>query len=299
MVTLGLRRRFLLPVQSSSTSFVKTGKNDKSNRNTARIHFRASPEPGSIDWRATRPVRYTQAFLSADPHLSMSVRIEEEGAFLTLSCQPEGLMNPALEYPIPAADAHHLLASCRGPRLERVSRRFFHGGYRWQVDEYQGDNAGLVIAEVEIASVESLESGDLVGAFEPPSWVGEEITGDQGYEPRELLASPFVTRAFSALRVSRSPAALQPCPFCGASSAVELSDTETLGLLDARAWVFRLVVCQPGGKRGGCGAHGPWADYPEDAADLWNRRCELKRLAQVHVPNFLKPALPTTLKDGV
>lgn len=198
-------------------------------------------------------------------------------------------MNPALEYAIPGADAHHLLASCQGPRLDRLSRRFFHGGYRWQVDEYQGDNAGLVIAEVDLTSVDSLEPDDLVGAFEPPAWVGKEITGEPSYEPRELLASPFVSRAFSPLRPARAPAALQPCPFCGASCAVELSDTQTLGLLDARAWVFRLVVCQPGGKRGGCGAHGPWADYPEEAADLWNGRCELEHLAQVHVPHRLQP----------
>ena len=290
MVTMGIRRRFLLAAKHPASASASFSRSPASSVSTAgrvdglsNFSFRTSQT--EFNWRALRSVRYTQGFLSTDSKISTSVRIEERGAFLTLGCQPEGVMNAAIEYPIPVADAHHLLTSCAGPKLERISRRFCYGPHFWRIDEYVGENHGLIIAEVELG-----EEVHLAAKFDPPHWVGEEITGDPNYQAQELLASPYITRTISSMRIPSAPAALQPCPFCGAAVSVALTTTEKLRLLDPKAWVFHLVSCQPDRGGGGCGAHGPWADYPEQAADLWNQRSNLQLLAQLHVQDRIDPS---------
>lgn len=273
MVNLGIRRRFLL---SESAGVVRRHAVEKFSTASQKVKHRLAlaikkGEPGDFNWRLIRGVRYVQSFLNTDPQRSVSVRIDEQGGALIVGCRPEGMMSPRFEYPIPVAEAHHMLSQCRGPRLDRVSRRFCYGALFWCIDEYTGDNAGLIIAEVEG------EGG--INDIDLPHWVGEEITSDPNYSDEQLLSRPWRSRRHSALQ--ETP--LQPCPFCGACVCVELTNTEKENLLDQRVWVFDLVRCQDTRHKGGCGAQGGWADSPQEAAINWNRRTNLRSLAQIQL----------------
>lgn len=278
MITLGIRRRFLLAEQARLRAKWMKGQSFDDVYKTTRkepFKFRFRDAPDDFNWRILRAVQYTQAFLSTELKASVSVCINEQGASLIIGCTSEGVMSPRMEYPIPAADAYQLLSQCQGPKIERLARRFCYGSHFWQIDEYMGDNLGLVIAEVE------LNDGQI--DIELPHWIGQEITGDQSYDNEQLLAYPFASRRHSVLQ----PTPLLPCPFCGCASSVHLTDTARENLLDPQAWVFRLVRCQSHGHHGGCGAQGPWADDVDEAVVLWNHRTHLRALATQHFKDDL------------
>lgn len=299
MINLGIRRRFLLAeitphsaaaqrmraAMGQGRPFMRDSSASSGQpANVPKLRFRA---PFSdFNWRAIRGVRYTHAFLSVQPLASVSVRIAESGADLIVACSPEGLLNPRIELPVPVAEAHHMLQQCEGPRIERLSRRFCYGSHFWQIDEYLNDNQGLVLAEVDLQSADD--------GLDLPYWVGEEVTGDPAYDPMGLLTRPFVSRQHSVLQAP----APKPCPFCGAASAVEVTDTDKEGLLDPQAWVFHLVRCQAGAKRGGCGAQGPWADSPEEAVRVWGERVNLRTLAEIHLGEMGSGAGAAEQKKG-
>lgn len=81
------------------------------------------------------------------------------------------------------ADAEGLLALCDGPLVEKTRYRVLHEGTLWEVDAFAGDNAGLVVAEVELASEDQ--------PFARPAWLGEEVTHDARYFNSNLATQPF------------------------------------------------------------------------------------------------------------
>jgi len=90
------------------------------------------------------------------------------------------------EYPIPMGDAQRLLDGlCERPIIEKKRYRIVFEGMTWEVDEFMGDNAGLVVAEIE------LETEDQ--EFAKPAWVGEEVTDDARYFNSNLLSRPYST----------------------------------------------------------------------------------------------------------
>lgn len=250
-----------------------------------RFLLRDDAQLRSMPWGRLPGVRYSQGFLSTHPERIVSVRIGEHGASLIVASQPEGPMSPRFEYEIPPVDAHHMLEQCEGPKIERQRRRFRYGEHFWRVDEYKGDNEGLVIAEVELDFVHD--------EFEMPSWIGEEITGIKRYELSALLARPFKSWDKSWLEARadvpefsqispHQPDPLLPCPHCGKTSSLRLTDTVREKLLDPSAWVYHLVRCDASPLYGGCGAMGGWEDNAHEAAATWNQRANLKAAA-VHV----------------
>ncbi len=82
-------------------------------------------------------------------------------------------------------DARELLALCDGPLVRKRRRVVVHAGATWEIDEFEGDNAGLVVAEIELGSEDE--------AFEPPPWLGAEVTHDPRYFNSNLAASPYST----------------------------------------------------------------------------------------------------------
>lgn len=126
---------------------------------------------------------YRQGYLSTDPLRTVRVRIVGEQAYLTIKGQGEGLVRPEFEYPIPLNDALQLLGMCLWPLIEKTRYRVEHGTHLWEIDEFAGENSGLVVAEVE------LQSPDEAIAF--PEWVGEEVTGDPRYLNANLGKKPF------------------------------------------------------------------------------------------------------------
>jgi CYTH domain-containing protein len=136
-------------------------------------------------WRAAPALPYAQGYLNRDKQRTVRVRIVEDGAWLTVKGASVGATRAEFDYPIPVADAEQLLALCDGPLVRKLRRIVVHAGSTWEIDEFQGDNAGLVVAEIELAS-----EGQ---AFEPPPWLGAEVTHDPRYFNSSLAAAPFST----------------------------------------------------------------------------------------------------------
>jgi adenylate cyclase len=125
-----------------------------------------------------------QGYLAADPVRTVRVRIEGERAVLTIKGKSEGASRGEWEYPIPVPDAEELLGQlCTGPLVEKVRHRIPQGEHVWEVDEFLGQNAGLIVAEIELGSEDE--------AFEKPDWIGREVTGELRYYNSQLMRHPY------------------------------------------------------------------------------------------------------------
>lgn len=135
-------------------------------------------------WRgAGESCRYVQGYLSRDPERVVRVRRAGEKAFLTIKGVTRGVVRPEFEYPIPAADAEELLKLCLSPLIEKTRTVVEYGGKRWEVDEFAGENAGLVIAEIELSREDE--------PFQRPPWLGREVSADPRYSNASLSERPF------------------------------------------------------------------------------------------------------------
>ena len=136
-------------------------------------------------WRGLgQAVLLRQGYLSSARERVVRVRIEGEQAMLTIKGANVGATRGEWEYPIPLADAVELLDGlCEQPLIEKVRHRIEHAGMVWEVDEFLGANAGLVVAEIELASEDQ--------PFEKPDWVGAEVSGDARYYNANLIRHPF------------------------------------------------------------------------------------------------------------
>jgi adenylate cyclase len=114
---------------------------------------------------------------------SVRVRIAGDGAWLNLKSRELGHTRQEFDYPIPVDDARALLALCVGGLVDKRRHYIEHGGRTWEVDEFLGDNVGLVVAELE------LESAD--AAFERPEWIGAEVTDESRFYNLALSTRPF------------------------------------------------------------------------------------------------------------
>jgi Uncharacterized protein conserved in bacteria len=114
---------------------------------------------------------------------SMRVRIEGERAFLNLKSRQLGHTRQEFDYPIPVEDARQLLALCVGGLVEKHRHYLRHGGHLWEIDEFLGDNAGLVVAEIELADPDE--------AFDRPDWLGAEVTDQPRYYNLALAQRPY------------------------------------------------------------------------------------------------------------
>ncbi len=128
-------------------------------------------------------IPYRQGYLSTDPERAVRVRRTGDHAYLTIKGRSEGAARPEFEYEIPAADAEQLLALSKGALIDKTRHRVDHGGLTWEIDVFAGANAGLVVAEVELPSLDWV--------VEIPDWAGEEVTADPRYYNANLVEHPF------------------------------------------------------------------------------------------------------------
>lgn len=135
------------------------------------------------DWRQGAGTVFSQGYLNRDKARTVRVRIAGAQGFLTIKGVNQGATRAEFEYEIPLADAEQLLALCEGPVIQKVRRVLVHAGSTWEVDEFQGLNAGLVVAEIELASEDQV--------FERPAWLGREVTDDARYYNSNLATTPF------------------------------------------------------------------------------------------------------------
>lgn len=138
-------------------------------------------------WReAGAGVRYRQGFLSTDPERTVRVRIAGDKGSLTIKGRTHGARRAEFEYEIPTADAQQMLDTlCKRPLIEKVRHTVTSGTHTWEIDVFEGDNRGLVIAELELESEDE--------HFEKPDWVGTEVTEDPRYFNSNLVERPFTT----------------------------------------------------------------------------------------------------------
>ncbi|MEK6747768.1 MAG: CYTH domain-containing protein [Pseudomonadota bacterium] len=137
-------------------------------------------------WRAaaTHSAVYRQGYLTQSGPASVRVRIEGELAFLNIKSATLGIRRTEFEYAIPLADARHMLQHlCNGPCVEKIRHFVPVGDKIWEVDEFTGANAGLVVAEVEL-----LDEHEHV---ELPLWAGNEVSHDPRYYNVSLVKLPY------------------------------------------------------------------------------------------------------------
>jgi adenylate cyclase len=136
-------------------------------------------------WRGLGPgSRYRQGYLSTDPERTVRARVVAGKGYLTIKGKTVNAARAEYEYSIPVQDAEEILDElCERPLIEKTRYRIDYQGLVWEVDEFEGENAGLVIAEVELASADQ--------AVSLPGWIGEEVTADPRYYNANLIANPF------------------------------------------------------------------------------------------------------------
>jgi len=137
-------------------------------------------------WRdeVVRSSRIRQGYLGTLDKASVRIRLQGESANINIKSATLGMRRMEYEYPIPLAEAEEMLDQlCQQPQVDKTRYIVEHGGHIWEIDEFHGDNAGLLVAEVE------LDSEDEV--FEKPDWLGQEVTEDPRYYNVNLIKHPF------------------------------------------------------------------------------------------------------------
>jgi adenylate cyclase len=139
-------------------------------------------------WRqqVERSVWMRQGYLTSDARCSVRVRVAGGQGFLNIKSGTLGIQRSEYEYPIPLAEAEEILdALCEKPLLEKT-RHFVHvGDHVWEIDEFAGANAGLIVAEVELSRPDE--------AFARPDWAGEDVSHDIRYYNSQLARQPYTT----------------------------------------------------------------------------------------------------------
>jgi adenylate cyclase len=156
-------------------------------------------------WEGLPGTRYRQGYLSAEPGRTVRVRVAGEKAFLTIKGEPKGeakLARLEFEYAIPVQDAHTLLDElAQGIVIDKVRRVIDVDGSTWELDEFLGENQGLVVAEIELPSEDA--------AFTRPPWAGDEVSADARFANARLSTVPFAAwpeAARAAVVAGRAPA---------------------------------------------------------------------------------------------
>jgi CYTH domain-containing protein len=137
------------------------------------------------DWRCVKPVYFCQGYLNRDKHRTVRVRVFGENAVITVKGISTGATRAEFEYPIPVVDGKQLLQLCEQPLIEKNRYVISYAGKKWEVDEFLGNNQGLVVAEIELLSEDE--------SFDTPDWVGDDVTDDSRYFNSQLSATPFST----------------------------------------------------------------------------------------------------------
>ena len=136
-------------------------------------------------WRALATgTTYRQGYLNSAKERTVRIRTVGDKAFLTIKGLSVGVTRSEYEYPIPFDDCNAMLDSlAEKPLIEKKRYKIALGGLTWEIDEFFGENQGLIVAEVELASEDQ--------AFEKPAWIGDEVSGDPRYFNSNLIKHPY------------------------------------------------------------------------------------------------------------
>ncbi len=125
-----------------------------------------------------------QGYLANTDRGSIRVRLEDDNASLNLKSMTLGVTRSEFDYPIPAAEASVILETlCMRPLIEKTRHHVEFDGCTWEIDEFRGENAGLVVAELELAHQDQ--------SFTAPPWLGQEVSDDPRYYNVCLVEHPY------------------------------------------------------------------------------------------------------------
>lgn len=141
-------------------------------------------------WReGARACPIRQGYLSLGDGVTVRVRVAGNEAFLTVKSKTEGISRAEYEYKIPLADGLAMLNDlCAQPIIEKTRHSVEHAGKTWTIDVFEGENEGLVMAEVELTHPDEKVS--------LPKWAGEEVTYDPRYRNSSLVSAPLGNGAY-------------------------------------------------------------------------------------------------------
>lgn len=141
----------------------------------------------SADWRSAVTGNKTikQGYMAVNDQCAVRIRITDSDAYLTIKSSGLDIARKEYEYTIPIADAEEMMNKfCTGHKIEKVRYYVDYQGSVWEVDVFEGDNQGLVVAEIELSSVKEEVS--------LPSWAGVEVSADARYRNNNLATHPYV-----------------------------------------------------------------------------------------------------------
>ncbi len=137
-------------------------------------------------WRREQGTMYRQGYLNTDKRRNVRVRTINDKGYLAIKGIARGAVRVEYEYDIPRAEAEAMLDDiCEKPLIEKKRYKIRFKGVNWEVDEFFGENQGLIVAEVELES----EDEEVI----KPEWIGEEVTGDPKYFNANLIHHPYNT----------------------------------------------------------------------------------------------------------
>lgn len=138
------------------------------------------------NWRQAvhRSEIFRQGYLTSQATSSIRIRICEQRAWLNIKSATIGTHRLEFEYEIPIGDARQIMSElCNKPLIEKTRHYVRHNGDLWEIDEFEGENRGLIVAEIEL---------DEVGQrFAKPAWLGREVTDDLRYYNNNLARHPY------------------------------------------------------------------------------------------------------------
>ena len=138
------------------------------------------------NYKSGTPIRISQGYICSEEDRVVRIRIKGYKAYLTIKNATIGFARNEYEYEIPVADAEAMLHNtCQQPIIDKTRYIVEHKGHTWEIDEFHGDNEGLVLAEIEL--------GDVDEEYLRPPFLGREVTGDRHYYNAYLSHHPYKT----------------------------------------------------------------------------------------------------------
>jgi adenylate cyclase len=141
----------------------------------------------SGDFRSfvSKSIRIRQGYLSLDPERTIRIRVKGEKGYITVKGMKNenGFSRFEWEKEIPLPEAHELLQLCTPAIIDKIRHLVPLGNHTFEVDEFSGENAGLIVAEIELSSEEEV--------FQRPPWLGKEVTHEDRYYNAMLVKNPY------------------------------------------------------------------------------------------------------------
>ncbi len=140
---------------------------------------------GDFKSLATKSTRIIQGYLSSVPERTVRVRVKGDKGFITIKGigSQSGASRYEWEKEIPVEEVNELLKICEPGVIDKTRFLVPVGKHTFEVDEFYGENEGLILAEIELSS-----EGE---SFETPNWIGQEVTGDARYYNSMLMKNPY------------------------------------------------------------------------------------------------------------